>query len=109
MDGVPGKNGKVGILSHIAKYDERGDRHYYSTAFYFDWETGDYSPMKIIAVRDNFQDGPSKRPDLKDVIFSGGLIRGEQGKAELYCGVSDAQGHMTVINDPFWEYENEHN
>lgn len=98
------KNGKVGVLSHIAKYDEKGDRHYYSTAFCFDYHTGEYSPMKIIAIRNNFQEGPSKRPDLKDVIFSGGLIR-KNGKADLFCGVSDAQGHMITISDPFMSFE----
>ena len=92
---------KVGVLAHIARYDEKGDRHYHSAAFVFDWSTGEYSPMKIIAMRCNFQDGPSKRPDLEDVIFSGGLVRLEGGKARLYCGVSDAEGHMITIDDPF--------
>lgn len=98
------KNGKIGILSHIAKYDEEENRHYYSTAFCFDYTTGKYSPMKIIAIRDNFQEGPSKRDDLKDVIFSGGLVR-KDGVAQLYCGVSDAQGHMITIRDPFVFFE----
>lgn len=99
------KNGKIGVLSHIAKYDENGGRHYYSTCFCFDYKTGDYSPMKMIAVRANFQDGPSKRPDLKDVIFSGGLVRLGNGRAQLYCGVSDAEGHTVTIRDPFLNYE----
>lgn len=99
------KNGKIGVLSHIAKYDENGDRHYYATCFCFDYKSGEYSPMKMIAVRGNFQDGPSKRPDLKDVIFSGGLVRLGGGRAQLYCGVSDAEGHTITINDPFLSYE----
>ena len=98
------KNGKIGSLSHIAKYDEMGNRHYYSTVFCFDYKTGEYTPMKIIAVRANFQEGPSKREDLKDVIFSGGLIR-NNGKAQLYCGVSDVEGHVITISDPFASYE----
>lgn len=98
-------NGKIGVLSHIAQYDGAGDRHYYSTCFCFDVKTGSYSPMKMIAVRANFADGPSKRPDLKDVIFSGGLVRTGEGKARLYCGVSDAQGHSIEIDDPFVTYE----
>lgn len=93
-------DGKVGILSHIAKYDGEGNRHYYATAFCFDYKEEAYSPMKIIAVRDNFKEGPSKRDDLYDVIFSGGLVR-ENGSAELYCGVSDTQGHRITIRDPF--------
>ncbi len=99
------KNGKIGVLSHIAKYDAEMNRHYYSTAFCFDYITGEFTPMKIIAVRANFQDGPSKRDDLKDVIFSGGLVRKENGKAQLYCGVSDVEGHSITINDPFQSFE----
>lgn len=97
-------NGLIGVLGHIAKYDDAGDRHYYATAFCFNAANGTYSPMKIIAVRDNFADGPSKRPDLRDVIFSGGLIR--QGRqAQLYCGVSDVEGHVITISDPFLSFE----
>ncbi len=97
-------NGRIGVLAHIAKYDQAGNRHYYATAFCFDAASGAYTPMKIIAVRDNFQEGPSKREDLKDVIFSGGLIR-RDGMAELYCGVSDVQGHRITICDPFVSFE----
>lgn len=98
--------GKIGVLSHIAGFDTEGNRHYYSTAFCFNPETGEYGPMKMIAERRNFQPGPSKRPDLEDVIFSGGLVRLGGGKAELYCGVSDAEGQKVLIDDPFDEYEN---
>ena len=97
---------KIGVLSHIAGFDTEGNRHYYSTAFCFNPETGEYGPMKMIAERRNFQPGPSKRPDLEDVIFSGGLVRLGGGKAELYCGVSDAEGQKVLIDDPFDEYEN---
>lgn len=97
-------NSKIGVLSHIAKFDVKGNRHYYSTAFCFDWESGAYSSMKIIAVRDNFEDGPAKRPDLRDVIFSGGLLI-ENEEAQLYCGVSDAEGHMITIRNPFMSFE----
>ncbi|MGF7144138.1 hypothetical protein HNQ56_002569 [Anaerotaenia torta] len=99
------RNGKVGVLSHIAKFDEQGNRHYYSSCFCFDLNTGEYSPMKIIAAREDFEKGDAKRPDLIDVIFSGGMIRKPGGLAELYCGVSDAQGHVIEIPDPFSEYE----
>lgn len=100
------KNGLVGVLSHIAKFDEQGDRHYYSSTFAFNVETGEYTPMKLIAIRANFADGSYKRRDLLDVIFSGGLVREENGKAKLYCGVSDAEAHVITIEDPFLEYEN---
>lgn len=95
------KNGKVGILSHIARFDEEGNRHYYSSAFCMDPLTGAHTPMKLIAIRDNFAEGAAKRPDLKDVIFSGGLERKDNKRAVLYCGVSDAEGHRIEIKDPF--------
>lgn len=100
------KNGLIGVLSHIAKFDKEGNRHYYSSCFAFNVETKEYTPMKIIAIRDNFAKGSFKRKDLVDVIFSGGIIRKNDGKAELYCGVSDTEAHTITIDDPFLEYEN---
>lgn len=99
------KNGKVGVLSHIARFDDLGNRHYYSTCFLFEPDTGNYLPMKLIAVRDNFQVGASKRPDLTDVIFSGGLVRNGDSTATLYCGAGDAEAHRITIADPFDEWE----
>ncbi|MBW9146187.1 DUF1861 family protein [Clostridium sp. CM028] len=95
------EDGTIGVLSHIAKFDNEGNRHYYSSVFTFNHETSEYSKMKLIAIRDNFEEGAAKRPDLIDVIFSGGLIRKENGQAELYCGVSDAEAHKILIRDPF--------
>lgn len=94
-------NGKIGVLSHIACFDEAGDRHYYATCFTYDVQTKEFTPMKMISQRKDFAPGESKRPDLKDVIFSGGLIRRNDKKAELYCGVGDAEAHMRIIEDPF--------
>lgn len=98
-------NGLIGVLGHIAKFDEHGNRHYYSASFAFNVKTGQALPMKIIAIRKNFEGGAYKRKDLIDVIFSGGIVRRSDGKAELYCGVSDAEAHRIVIDDPFIEYE----
>lgn len=95
------ENGEAGVLGHIASFDEKGDRHYYAAAFLYNVETGAHTPMKIIAERADFEAGATKRPDLADVIFAGGLIRREDGTAEIYCGVSDAEAHMCVIPDPF--------
>lgn len=92
---------RIGVLSHIACFDAAGNRHYYSSCFIYHVDTGEYSPMKLIAVRDDFQAGACKRPDLRDVIFSGGLVRRPDGTAELYCGVSDAEAHRIIIQDPF--------
>lgn len=97
--------GRIGVLAHIASFDEEGNRHYYASVFCFNPATGEYGPMKTIAERSSFVNGPSKRPDLFDVVFSGGIVRLGDGKAQLYCGVSDAEGQYAVIDDPFDEYE----
>lgn len=96
-------NGKIGILSHIACFDEAGNRHYYPSCFTYDADTGEYTAMKIISERKDFAPGESKRADLEDVVFSGGLVRRNDGKADLYCGVGDAEAHVRVIDDPFQE------
>ena len=98
-------NGCVGVLGHIACYDHVMNKHYYSIAFAINPETFEKSPLKIIAVRADFPAGPEKRPDLEDVIFSGGLRRLEGGRAELCVGVSDAEAYRIEIPDPFLEYE----
>lgn len=94
-------DGKIGVLSHIACFDEEGNRHYYPSCFVYDVESGEYTAMKIISERRDFAPGESKRADLEDVVFSGGLVRRTDGKAELYCGVGDAEAHVRMIDDPF--------
>lgn len=95
------KNGLVGVLGHIACFDEEGNRNYYPMVFKLDPETLQYSPMKIIATRENFPPGDAKRPDLVNVIFSGGLIKKDNTRATLYVGVSDAEAHKIDIPNPF--------
>ncbi|MBY0145048.1 DUF1861 family protein [Neobacillus niacini] len=99
------KNGLVGVLGHVASFDEDGNRHYYPMVFALDSETGEVSDMKLIATRSNFLPGPSKRPDLEDVVFSGGLVRKSDGSADIYAGISDAEAQKITIVDPFLPYE----
>lgn len=99
------RNGLLGVLGHIARFDEQGNRHYYPMIFVFDPNTGKFSDMTIIAERADFPEGPAKRPDLVDVVFSGGLIRHSNGTADLYAGISDAEAHRVTIPDPFTAYE----
>jgi hypothetical protein len=99
-------NGLVGVLGHIASFDQDGNRHYYPMAFALDPETAEVSDIRIICARKFFQPGPAKRPDLVDVVFSGGLVRNvDEGKAVLYAGISDAEAQKIVIDDPFLPYE----
>ncbi|SDX92841.1 DUF1861 family protein [Paenibacillus sp. CF384] len=101
------KNGLVGVLGHIASFDDQGDRHYYPMAFVFDPADGTFSDIELIAVRAAFLPGPSKRPDLQDVVFSGGLVRQGDGTAVLYAGISDADAQRITITDPFARFEHE--
>lgn len=99
------RNGHVGVLGHIACLDPTGDKHYYSMVFTLNPDTFETTPVKIIAARSDFPIGPGKRPELRDVIFSGGLIRSGGGRAVLSVGVSDAEAYQIEIPDPFLEYE----
>lgn len=98
-------NGWIGVLGHISYMEKGYIRHYHAMTFAYNPKTGTRTPIKIIAARRQFPEGPAKRPDLADVIFSGGIHRLSGGKAILYVGVSDAEAHRILIDDPFAEYE----
>ena len=98
-------NGKIGVLGHIASFSDDGHRHYYSMAFAIDLETGDSTEPEVIATRSDFPPGVAKRPDLVDVIFSGGIRRLDNGRAKLYAGLSDAEAGYVEIPDPFLQHE----
>lgn len=98
-------NGKLGVLGHIACFDENQGKHYYAMVFAFDPLTKQASSMQIIATREDFPAGASKRPDLEDVIFSGGLVRLPDGTAWFYAGLSDAEAGRVLISDPFLQFE----
>lgn len=95
------QNGRVGVLGHVARFDEQGKRHYYPMAFTIDPETGARSPMKLLLERARLPEGASKRPDLEDVLFSGGLLRGRDGRASIFVGAGDAEAYRVEIVDPF--------
>lgn len=98
-------NGKVGVLGHVASFSDGGQRHYYAMAFVLDVTTGEVTTPEVIARRADFPEGPAKRPDLVDVLFSGGMIRLGNGRARLYVGLSDAQAGSVEVEDPFTSYE----
>ncbi|MFX3616565.1 MAG: DUF1861 family protein [Sporolactobacillus sp.] len=102
---LPLRNGDAGVLGHIAYFDEKGDRHYFPMTFAFDPSTGFHTPIELIATRSHFLDGPSKREDLKDIVFSGGGLRQMDGTFVLYAGTSDTEAQTMVMGDPFVKYE----
>lgn len=95
-------NGHLGVLGHVASFDEQDHRHYYPMVFSVNPRNGEASELRIIAERRDFPPGPTKRPDLVDVIFSGGLVRDGSGRACLYAGLSDAAAALLTICDPFF-------
>jgi hypothetical protein len=99
-------NGEIGLLAHVACFendDKNRELHYYAASFIFDPISRRFRDLKILASRDQFEDGPAKRIDLTDVVFSSGLVRVD-GTTTLYAGVSDAEAHWIHIDDPFCRY-----
>ncbi|WP_239257107.1 DUF1861 family protein [Listeria ilorinensis] len=92
-------DGRIGVLGHIARFDEQGDRHYYPISFTL--KDRALYDVKIIAERRDFAPSPAKRPDLEDVVFSGGLTFLKDGTAYLYAGIADATGQRIKIKHPF--------
>ncbi|MCD1024503.1 DUF1861 family protein [Enterococcus sp. SMC-9] len=88
------------VLGHIANFDEENNRHYYAMAFELDLANFAMKNAKIIAERKDFAAGPAKRPDLVDVVFSGGIVMKDQ-KAVIYAGISDAGAQKLEIENPF--------
>ena len=98
------KSGYVGVLGHIACFDRIGHRHYYPMTFIFNPETKEVFEFSLLATREDFLPGMAKRPDLVDVVFSGGLIRNPDGSAEFYAGISDCEAQKITVDDPFWHW-----
>lgn len=98
----PLENGDIGFLSHVAmfKNEKTKERGYYISVF-----TLNNPEPRIILVRDDLGEAINekiaKRPDLVDVLFSGGLVRNGDGTAWLYIGVGDALAFRILIADPF--------
>lgn len=99
------RSGRLGVLGHIARFDDQENRHYYPMVFSVDPDTAEATPVRIFARRASFPDGPAKRPDLADVVFSGGLIRHWDGTATLFTGVSDAEAAWVRVPDPMLSLE----
>ena len=91
----------IGVIGHIAYRDPEEQPHYYAMAFTFDFKKHKANPITIIAARKNFPPAEAKRPELRDVIFPGGIIRNPDGTMTLYAGIGDAAAGKIVIPNPF--------
>ena len=104
---LPLRNGLLGLVGHIATMSDGDVRHYYGMSFVFDPATRRSTEVEILCERRDFASGAAKRPDLVDVVFMGGLVRHENGTATVYTGLSDAEAHSAIIDDPFRKFEKE--
>jgi hypothetical protein len=86
------------VLGHIANFDLEGNRHYYAMTFVLNMDDLTYKDLKIIAERKDFINGPTKRKDLIDVIFSGGISYID-GTKVLYVGTSDCEVQSVELHD----------
>lgn len=100
------RKGNLGVLGHIAWMEKGEIRQYYAMTFEIDPNTSQAGPLSLLATRAQFPAGPAKRPDLVDVIFSGGLIRHWDGTATLFTGLSDCEAGYLRLPDPMAALEN---
>lgn len=104
------KNGLIGCIGHIAYGDgpfrEGLTIHYYAAAFAFDPIAKEFTDPEIIASSENFPDVKARAARNSDVVFSGGLDRKSNGKADLYCGAKDSAVAKIEIDDPLVAFEN---
>ncbi|MEV1131847.1 DUF1861 family protein [Agromyces sp. NPDC049794] len=83
-------DGRLGVLGHIAAFDDDGARHYYPISFAFDPATSEVIDPRILFERRDLPDGPAKRADLHDVIFPGWADVAHDPQL-VVCGASDAE------------------
>lgn len=82
-------DGRIGVLGHIAYRDGEGNRHYYVMAFIYDPQTHQATPIKIIASSEDFPDSEAKFPDLRGVIYPGGMVFNDDGTITVKAGLRD--------------------
>lgn len=87
---TPLPDGTLGLLAHVARFDDAGDRHYYPVAFVLDPVDRRHTAPRLLFERGDLPVGPSKRPDLVDVVFPGALVP-RDGGVTVWCGVGDAE------------------
>lgn len=120
-DGYGGMNqcyylssGMIGALGHMVypKINNKGEteRVYVNVAAIFDPETRKTLGTKIIGTRysypesDHIKISPDTGVALDDTAFTTGLVMRDDGKVDLYSGLSDALEGRITIDYPFEGY-----
>ena len=96
------ENGNLGVIGHIAdKSINKEELNYYAVSFCVNPDTREVTDVKMIACRESFPEGPAKKPGLKNVVFSAGIIDNKDGTVDLYAGLNDCQVGKCTIPNPF--------
>ena len=95
-------DGRLGVLGHIATFDDEGSRHYYPMAFVLNPADMTWSDQQVLFERRDLPEGESKRRDLVDVVYPGGLVSDGES-ATVHCGAGDAESYRVKIPGPFPE------
>lgn len=101
-------SGLIGVIGHkcYKSTDSNGEDilTYMNISFVLDPVSHDAKDVKIIGTRSCYPDGPAKKPSLVDCAFTSGIVMREDGKADLYSGIGDAEVGRIVIDYPFEGY-----
>lgn len=89
-------NNVIFVVGHIASMIN-DERHYYALGFYIDIHSQQIFGERILAERQDFLAGPSKRDDLADVVFTSGIIKNDDNLL-LFCGTSDCEEQCLIIS-----------
>ena len=107
------ESGMIGLIGHLVypKTNDSGklERVYVNTAAIFDPNLRKTIEHKIIGTRRSYPASSHMRTDdkgnaLDDTAFTTGIVMREDGKVDLYSGLSDALEGRTVIDYPFEGY-----
>lgn len=97
--------GMLGIVGHVCcNYiddNQVNQACYTNMSFVMNPETREIFDYQIIGTRKLFQPHPAKKVNLADCVFPSGIVMREDGKADLYSGLSDSAEGRIVIDYPF--------
>lgn len=101
-------SGLIGVIGHKSYKEVNAEGleilSYLNISFVMDIASREVEDMKIIGTRSCYPSGPAKRPNLVDCAFTSGIVMREDGKADLYSGIGDAEEGRIVIDYPFEGY-----
>ncbi len=94
----------IGVIGHqcyTQPLEEETLAVYVNISFEFNAETFEFKNKKIIGSRSCYPLGPSKVPNLIDCTFTSGIVMRDDGKVDLYAGISDTMEGRITIEYPF--------